>query len=312
MAESGAGRRVCLMTQIERYRQSDRRTQADLLRRLSDVLDRVLETAGVAPSRASRQDHGDGRQLIVLPTGLSEATVIPALVRGLLARLDHDGKHSRLDRLRLQLSIAHDAVTLAGRRYAGRAVVTTARLLDSPAGFGELQAQPAALFALIVSDDLYQGLFGRDPGAWAAGGFHRVTVDLPDQNWHGEAWVSAWEPGALRPPPNPTLKRVGQAGRSLAGALPQALANLGGPESGSDLEQMEHSGETDHSGQEQHQAAPTHESMSEVAEYAVEDHNAYIVEEPGYTYGAEYTNDADYLTGYETSTSEDLPPDEVY
>jgi len=310
VAESGAVRRLCLLTEIERYRQSDRGTQADLVRRLNEVLDRVLEAAGVSPNRVSRQDHGDGRQLVVLPAGLSETTVVPALVRGLLARLDHDAKHSRLGPLRLRVSVGHGAVTLAGHRYAGRAVATAARLLDSPAGSAELQAQPAALFALIVPDDLYQGLFGRDPGGWAAGGFHRVAVDLPDQN--GQAWASAWEPGSLKAPPSPVLKRAREVIRPLAGAVPQVLGNLGGPQSGSDLEHMEHPGETDHSGQEQHQATPAHESVAEVAEYAVENHNAYVVEEPGYGYATEYTNDAEYLTGYEASASENLPPDEVY
>jgi len=308
VAESGAVRRLCLMAQIERYRQNDRHTQADLLRRLNDVLDRVLEAAGVAPGRASRQDHGDGRQLIVLPAGLNEANVVPPLVRGLLARLDHDGKHSRLGPLRLRVSITHDAVTLAGHRYAGRAVVTAARLLDSPAGPEALQAQPAALFALIVPDDLYQDLFSRDPGTWAAGGFHRVTVDLPDQNWHGQAWASAWEHGSLKPPPNPVLNRARGAFRPLADALPQVLLDMGGPESSSDLEQMEHPDQTDHSAEPEHQASATHESLVEVAEY--EDH-AYTELEPGYDYGADYTHDAEYVADYEDSVSEDPPPDEV-
>jgi hypothetical protein len=304
------------MAEIERYRQDDRHTQADLLRRLNDVLDRVPEAAGVALNRTSRQDHGDGRQLIVLPAGLSEATIVPMLIRGLLAGLDHDGRHSRLGRLRLRVSIAHDAVTLAGHRYAGRAVVMAARLLDSPAGPEELQAQPAALFALLVPDDLYQDLFGQDPGAWVAGGFHRITVDLPDQNWRGQAWVSAWEPGSLKPPPNRIVKKVRDAVRPFADALPQVLLDMGGPESGSDLEQMEHPAETDHpgqmdySGQTEHQAPATHESLVEVAEYAVDDH-AYTEYEPGYDYGAEYTNDAEYVTDYAASASEDAPPDEV-
>lgn len=309
MADSGTVRRLCVMAEIERYRENDRRIQGDLLRRMNDVLDGALEAAGVTPARASRQDQGDGRQLIVLPAGLSAATVVPVLVRGLLARLDHDRRLSRPGPLRLCVSIVHDAVTWARHRYAGRATVLAARLMDSPAGYGELQAQPAALLALIVADDLYQDVFGHDPRAWAAGGSHRVSVDLPDQDWHAEAWVSAWAPGALKPPPSRAAGKLRGAGRAVAGAFPDALADMLGPDTGSDLEDMQHAEETQHAEEPQHEAPESHDTLLDVAEYAVQDHD-YIEYAPDYGYGEEYADDVEYVTDYQADSSADSP-DEV-
>jgi hypothetical protein len=304
MADSGTVRHLCVIAEIERYRENDPQTQADLLR-LNDALDRAMEAAGVTPDRASRQDQGDGRQLIVLPAGLDAATVVPLLVRGLLARLDHDRGASRPDPLRLWVSIVQDAVTWARHRYAGGATVLAARLMATPAGYEELRAHPAALLALIVPDDLYQEVFGRDPAAWAAGGSRRVSVDVPDQDWHGTAWVSAWAPGALKPPPSRTAARLRGAGRAVAGAIPDVLTDVLGPDSGSDLGDM-HGEETEHPEESQHEAPESHETLLDVAEYAVEDHD-YVEYAPDYGYGEEYTDDAEYVTGYQDDYSADSP-----
>ena len=306
MAESGAVRRLCLIAEIERYRQNDRRTQADLLQRLKGVLDRALADAGVAPSRASRQDQGDGKQLLLLPAGLSETTVAPLLIRALLARLAHDPRPSRPAPLRLRVSMVRDAVSWAGHRYAGRATVLAGRLLDSPAGSGELQAQPAAVLALILPDDLYQNMFGADPGMWASA--RRVGVDLPDRNWHAEAWLCAWAPGALKPPPSRAAEKLRGAGRAAAGAFPGVLADALGPDTGSDLEEMEHGEETQHADEPQHVAPEYHDTLVEVADYAVDNHD-YVEYAPDYDLGGEYTEDAEYVADYQTDSSEDLPDD---
>jgi len=310
MADSGVVRRLCVMAEIEGYGENDRQTQADLLLRLNDVLEQALEAAGVTPARASRQDQGDGRQAIVLPPGLNAATVVPLLVRGLLARLDHDRGPSRPAPLRLCVSIAHDAVTWARHRYAGGATILAARLMDSPAGHGELQAQPAALLVLIVPDDLYQDVFRDDPTVWAAGGSRRVSVDLPDQDWHGAAWVSAWAPGALKPPPGRAAAKLRGAGRAVADVIPNVLGDMIGPDTSSDLEDVQHDEETQHGEEPQHEAPESHDTLLEVAEYAVQDHD-YAEYSPDYDYGEEYADDAEYVTDYQTDDYSADSPDEV-
>lgn len=305
MADSGIVRHLCVMAEIERYRENDPQTQADLLR-LNNALDRAMEAAGVTPARASRQEQGDGRQLIVLPAGLDAVTVVPLLVRGLLARLDHDRGASRPDPLRLRVSIVQDAVTWARHRYAGRATVLATRLMDSPAGYEELRAHPEALLGLIVPDDLYQEVFGHDPTVRPAGGSRRVSLDLPDQDWHGTAWVSAWAPGTLKPPPSRTAAKLRGAGRAVAGAIPDVLTDVLGPDSGSDLGDM-HGAETEHPEESQHEAPQSHDSLLEVADYAVQDHD-YVEYAPDYGYGEEYTtNDAEYVTDYQDDYSADSP-----
>jgi hypothetical protein len=287
------------MVDIECYAQNGNRAQVVLQGRLKDVLDRTLRSAEVVLDRTWRQDQGHG-QLIVLPVGINEATVVPLLIRGLLAHLDRDLKRSPQIPLRLLVSLVQGIVTRAKTGYVGRAVVTAARLLESTAVQEELKSHPAALFALIVSDDLYQDVLVHGYSELPADDFRRASIDLPEKEWHGEAWVRAWEPGSLKPPANRSLKALRDAVMPVAGAVPQTVYDLLSPETGTDQ-----SGAT-------HETTESHEAGIGVVEYLSEDH-AYVSHDQGYSYVEEYTDHAEYAAvDYESADSSADSPDELY
>jgi hypothetical protein len=217
--------RLCLMVAIEGYRQSDNRARTELQGRLRDALDGTFKSADIELDRTWRREWGDG-QLILLPVGAKAAIVIPPLISELLGHLDRDRNRAPLIPMRLRVSIVPGSVTRTQDGYAGYPVATAERLAESSVVREELTVQPTALFALIVSDDLYRDVFLHGGGERDAGGFRRVAVDLPDQEWHAEAWVRGCGPGSLKSPANRAFDTLRSTIMPVLGALPGSVSGL--------------------------------------------------------------------------------------
>jgi hypothetical protein len=301
VANSLAVRRLCLAAGIDGYYQNDNRAQTDLRRRLEDALERTLTSAGVTLDRTVRQDRDDG-QLFLLPVGVKAETVVPALIRGLLERLDDDRSRAPLTPLRLRVSVVPGIVTRAQDGYAGRPVALATLLADSQAVRDALEAQRTALLALIISDDLHRDVFkaGRD-GADAAG-FRRVAVGLPDGEWQEDAWVRAMEAGAPQPARNRVVSGLRNTVMPALGVAPGAVADvLDNPEVDTEL------------GNAAHDADDSHGEWVTYTESTDESHAAYVAEENGYLAGEEYDTHADYTTvDYESFDSPPDSHDELY
>ena len=148
------------------------------------------------------------------------------------------------------------------------------RLAESPAVREQLDAQRTTLFALIVSDDLYQDVFMHGKGELEAGGFRRVTVDMPDKEWREDAWVRGWSPARRRRPDAAPSRRCGTRPCPRQ-ALPGSVADLlGNPEIENELEGAGH----DFAGRP---VRGSHEEWMVVTESVAEDH-AYFADENGY------------------------------
>ena len=199
MAEMERTRRVCVLADIDGYGEQQPVAQSGLMVRLKGVVGAALKSAGVDVSETWRQDRGS-RQLALLPVAADVAAVVPLLARALVAELEKDRAGSSGPLLRVRLAVTRDTVTQVKGSYAGRAVVTATRLLDSPAVRAELSGDSAA-FALIISDGAYQDVLTRRQGKFPLDGFHRVSIDVPEQGWQGTGWVRACAPGSLEPPP---------------------------------------------------------------------------------------------------------------
>src|SRR5262245_23682474 len=74
-----ARRRLCFAVDIESFSGRIQPQQLDLMRRLLWIMTVACENAGVSASRCERQDSGDG-QILVLPPGVDESTVLPGFV----------------------------------------------------------------------------------------------------------------------------------------------------------------------------------------------------------------------------------------
>lgn len=302
MPESLAVRRLCLVAGIEGYGQNDNRAQAELQRRLKDTLERTLKSANVAVDRTVRLDRDDG-QLFLLPVGVKAADVVPALIRGLLEHLDRDRNRAPLVPLRLRVAMVPGSVTRAQAGYVGRPVAMATRLAKSPAVREELNAQGTALFALIVSDDLYQDVFVHGKGKTGADGFRRVTVGMPDNEWREDAWVRGWQPGSPKPAGNRAVETLRNAVMPVISVMPESIADmLDNPELESELEGASHDNAN---------AGDAHEEFIGVSETAAEDH-AYLADENGYLVEEQYGDQTQYTLDYESVEPSPDSHDEFY
>jgi hypothetical protein len=286
------------MVAIEGYRQRDDRARAELQGRLRDTLDGTFKSADIELDRTWRREQGDG-QLILLPVGANAAIVVPPLISELLGHLDRDRNRAPLIPLRLRVSIVPGIVTRTQTGYAGHPVATAERLAESWAAREELSAHPTALFALIVSDDLYRDVFMRDKDEMGAGGFRRVAVDLPDQQWHAEAWVRGCAPGSLKSPANRTFDTLRNTIMPVIGALPGSASDLmDNPVVDDEIDGGAHDRDGD-----------THEELIWV-ESATDEHE-YLVEDNGHV--EEFGDQADYATAdYESFDSPSDSQEELY
>ena len=194
MTHPAAVRRICLIAAVG----SDvggNAAEAGLLARCKGVLDRVLRSAGAGGVGTWRQDRG-GRHLVLLPVGIQARTAVPLLIEGLVEQLGLDRAEAGAGAVRPRISLAEGTVTQARGGYAGQAIVTASRLLDSDDLRGALTGTPDALLAMIVSADLYAEAVAPAVGEGLAEGFRRVSVDAPDNLWQGVGWVRVWRPAA--------------------------------------------------------------------------------------------------------------------
>lgn len=189
-------RRLCLAADIEQYSVRTNPQQEDGQRRLVRLVDYVCRRAGLF--RVGRQPSGDG-ELLVLPPGVDESRVVPSLVLGLRHGLyENNREPGPFGRIRLRAAVCQGVVATSPAGYVGQAVVTSARLVNSPAVRAGLAEQPAADLALAVPDDLYEDVIRQHHPGLPPETFRRVEVR--EKTYQGTAWLHTPEPGPAYDP----------------------------------------------------------------------------------------------------------------
>jgi hypothetical protein len=185
--------RLCMAADVVAYSSrvpaEAERVQHDLVR----ILAAGRAAAGIAADTVDPQPQGDG-QFTVLPVGLDEAAVIPALLQGLSTALSVRNDDRPADRIRLRVALHRGLVKEADNGWVGRATVAVHRILDSPPLRAALSDHPAADWVLGVPDMLFADVLstGDDP---PPAGFRPVTVDLPAKGFLEQAWL--YVPGTV-------------------------------------------------------------------------------------------------------------------
>jgi hypothetical protein len=85
MTRKPAIRRISAVVDIERYTKLTAPQQVDAQGRLLWTVVNAVRATGVDPARCERQHQGDG-QLIMLPSGIDEAHVLPTAIRAFQPR----------------------------------------------------------------------------------------------------------------------------------------------------------------------------------------------------------------------------------
>ena len=193
-AEPDAAVRLCCAADIERYSRFRTPEAVRAQQRLTEALARARHHAGIAEERVETQESGDG-QFVVLPTGLDESEVIPALVHGFrIALAEVNADLNERARLRLRIALHRGHVERGANGWAGDSAVGVHRLLDSGPARAALTGRPDADFALIVSDTLYQDVIAHGYGLLRPEAFTRVEVEIPAKHFAERAWIYVPEP----------------------------------------------------------------------------------------------------------------------
>jgi hypothetical protein len=227
-------RRLCIAVDAERYSTLDRSEQVILQQHFSAVTTAARQAAGLDPHLVHTQPAGDG-ELALLPPGIDETDVIARFVRGLRDSL-HTANRSINRRMRLRVAMHTGLTELAANGYAGRAVVTCARMCDSAQLKGHLAAHARADLVLALSQSLFEDHIGHDFFDIRSEAFEQLTLSVGDR-FRTEAWVYVPEhlPGS-NPQVTPSMPSGSPVGAGASG--PGSVHNtIGTAHSGRDTVQ---------------------------------------------------------------------------
>lgn len=185
----GAAVRLCMAADVTGYSRRGNTETALLQSDLVTVLARARQAAGIREDAVDPQAQGDG-QFTVLPIGIDEAAVIPALVRELGAGLAHRNRDLPDEqRMRLRVALHRGLVSRGANGWVGRSAIAVHRLLDSPPLRDAMKENPTAGYALGVPDVLYRDVIVHAIEPPGPGDFQPMTVDLPAKDFVEHGWV---------------------------------------------------------------------------------------------------------------------------
>ncbi|MGW0866024.1 hypothetical protein [Streptomyces sp. NPDC002611] len=175
--------------------------QAVAQKRLLGALEEACAASGVDRGTCDRQDRGDG-ELLILPPGVVETTVVPELLRVLTLALRRDNQgRTEPERLRVRTAAAVGIVHRSALGFAGDGVVEACRLVDADALKEAFRAAPWAEVSFAVGEELYRDLVRHGYDGLPPDSFRPLTPVVDGRPF--PAWLSLFGPGGeLSPAPD--------------------------------------------------------------------------------------------------------------
>ncbi|QES49642.1 hypothetical protein DEJ50_19350 [Streptomyces venezuelae] len=208
--------RNLLLLDIEKFSDRDDVEQAYLRRMLYDVLDRVLQEAGIDQTHHRRDDRGDG-VLVMIDANAPLTALLRVLLTEAPAQLRSVNRMaSSAAQIRLRAVVATGFVTVdANDGGVGDDLNLAFRLLDADGLRAALRERTEDI-ALCVSESVYTGIVRHDHTGIPRSAFHEFTVN--SKNGPLKAWLYGPLPAAVSaaaPAPEPHRLR---AGRTASGS----------------------------------------------------------------------------------------------
>jgi hypothetical protein len=187
-APDSAAVRLCMAADVVGYSRRPNDETERLQRDLVDVLGAARRAAAIADSAVRPQPQGDG-QFTVLPVGLDESAVIPALLHELATGLARrDATVPATQRMRLRVALHRGLVKEGSNGWVGNAAIAVHRILDSPPLRAAVQDNPAASYVLGVPEMLFRDVIAPAVRSPSADDFREMVVDLPTKNYIERGW----------------------------------------------------------------------------------------------------------------------------
>ena len=183
-----------LVTDIEDWGGRPGAVQARLQEALGTILMQAIAAAGVDGGRVRRTSRGDGA-IVAFPADVPKETITADLVKALNRGLRLHADECPVDEtIRLRVALHAGDVQDRGDEWAGAAVVTACRLVDSEVLHRVLAAAASAVLAVIVSDEWFDAVLRE---RWAdPTGYDPVRPAVKD--YDRGAWIRV--PGMSHPP----------------------------------------------------------------------------------------------------------------
>lgn len=184
----GAAVRLCLAADVTGYSRRGTAETEVLQRDLVEVLGRARRAAGIRDAQVRPQPQGDG-QFTVLPAGIDESAVIPALLGELGERLAERDRGRPAERgMRLRVALHRGLVKEGANGWVGDAAIAVHRVLDSEPLREVVRRNPGATYALGVPDVLFHDVIAHAVRPPLAADFAEMTVDLPAKDFVERCW----------------------------------------------------------------------------------------------------------------------------
>lgn len=202
--------RAIVVVDIESFGSRLNPFQASLRRAMYQVIRESCAGAGVDWDTLDTLDVGDGLILLV-PTSTSTVTLAGLFVRTLDAMLgEKAAMFSDAHRMRLRVALHQGNCQRDETGWVGEAINTACRLVDAQPLRNALKSAPDARMALIVSDEIYQGVVRHDYPLIDAASFASTVLNVKEMSG-AKAWISvpgwSYPPGQAEPAKNPAPPR---------------------------------------------------------------------------------------------------------
>jgi hypothetical protein len=189
--------RTVVVVDVSAFGQRHRIPQEEIRRGLYAALESAFEDCGLDWSATHHEDRGDG-VFVLVPPDVPKSKVVDGVPHALLGKLRrYNATRTEEARIRLRIAITAGEVMQDEHGVVGDDVTLAFRLLDAEP-LRDALARSTALFALIVSQRIFDEVIRPDPGMDPSS-FRRVDVDVKEV--HGHAWLHL--PNGAAPPPKP-------------------------------------------------------------------------------------------------------------
>jgi len=157
---------------------------------LSWIIVNALRAAGVSPDQCERQDEGESRQILALPSGLNIAGTVIAILRAARLVANQANSASRPEeRARVLTTLAKGRIRLTGNGYEGPGISAASSMLQSAILRAEIRTKMDADFAAMLSNDLYLQLYSQGYGLFDFGQFRPTDTVLPGVSSALPCWL---------------------------------------------------------------------------------------------------------------------------